>query len=67
MPEADSEGLPTAGTVPQTDDDSSPDLIQYPQPYYTIFKCSTVLQYEPNAPSDGLRHCFRETSDGFSR
>lgn len=44
MPEAVSVSLPTAGTVPQTDDDSSPDLIKYPQPYYTIFECSTVLQ-----------------------
>lgn len=69
MPEADSVSLPTAGTLPQTDDDSSPDLIKYPQPYYKIFKCSTVLQRKRNGSYDGLRHCFlgkRQSKDGFS-
>lgn len=43
MPEAVfSKSLPTAGTVPHSDDDtSSPDPIQIPRPYPR--ECSTVL------------------------
>lgn len=48
MPEADSASLPTAGTVPHTNDDSSPDLIKMPRPY--PHECSTVLLLERMTP-----------------
>lgn len=48
MPEAVSASLPTAGTVPHTDDESSPELIQIPRPY--PHGCSTVLLLERMTP-----------------
>lgn len=61
MPEAVSESLPTAGTVPHTDDDCSPDLIQIPWPY--PHGCSTVLLLERVTP---VAVCFTVVGRLFS-
>lgn len=57
MPEAGSASLPTAGTVPHTDDDSSPDLVEIPGPYPHEMQYGASTRAHDSC--GGLLHCSR--------